>query len=426
MKKYYSNTRRMKQTMETDILILGAGIGGYQTFRVLEKYLKKERLHRKITIVDRNNYFTFVPMLYEAATGSIEPTHCAIPLRALVAGTPHTFCKASVEYIDPKKKIVKTSVGSMSYQYCVIALGSVTNYFKTPGAKEHSQHVRTLDGAMRLKHEFIHTLETCGDEPVTLNIVGGGYTGVEVAGQYADLAKKDLKQLYPNTSIGIRVIQAGDGILPHMSVAIQQKVEKRLVRQGVIIQKNAKVTHVSKGSIEINDHDNIKSDITIWTAGFETLGATYMKTGVNDRGRIDVTGELHMEEFPDTYALGDIANIQDPTTHISYPQLAEAAYHEGTYVAKHLVRTLKHKKTTPFRFHSKGQLMPIGDWYGVAQIGPFVLFGKFAWWIRRTVYLLFMPGFLRKLRIVFDWTLHSFGVRDVISVDTANVEEHTQ
>jgi len=411
---------KKQQQLKTDILILGAGIGGYETLRTLTKQLKKKHPDRHITIVDRNNYFTFVPMLHEAATGSIEPTHCTIPLRAIIANTPHTFCKARIEKIDPSKKTVTTSVGVFSYEYCVIALGSTTNYFDTPGAKEYSEHVRTLDGAMHLKHQFIHMLESCGEEPLSINIVGGGYTGVEVAGQYADLSRKDLKTLYPTKKVIVRVIQSGDSILPHMSKRIQKKVWERLEKQGVIIDINSRVTNVTKDQITLNSGEKIKSDITIWTAGFETLGATFLKKGVNARGRVDVTETLQMIDHPDTYAIGDISNSTDPKTKISYPQLAEAAYHEGHYVAEHISRRLQHKTTPPFRFHSKGQLMPVGDWYGVAQIGPFVLFGKIAWWIRRTVYVFFMPGFLRKFRIIVDWTLHSFGVRDVISIDTAN------
>ncbi|KKS52749.1 MAG: Pyridine nucleotide-disulfide oxidoreductase domain protein [Candidatus Magasanikbacteria bacterium GW2011_GWC2_42_27] len=276
---------------------------------------------------------------------------------------------------------------------------------------------------MHLKHTFIDTIETCGDEPVSLNIVGGGYTGIEVAGQYADLAKKDLKKLYPHKKIVIRILQAGDTILPYMPIKVQKKVTKKLTQEGVLIDTQTKVTKVTKQSITLSDGRTLPSDITIWTAGFETEGKTFLKTGTNDHGRVSVTGELLMEGYDHTYALGDIAHIQDPKTNIAYPQLAEAAYHEGQYAAKHIARSLKHKHTGPFRFHSKGQLMPVGDWYGVAQIGPFLLFGKLAWWIRRTVYVLFMPGFLRKIRIVFDWTIHSFGVRDVISVDVANVEK---
>jgi len=407
--------------METDILILGAGIGGYQAYRVLAKLLREARSERTITIVDRNNYFTFVPMLHEVATGSIEPTHAAIPLRSILAGTPHQYCRASVETIDPKKKTVKTDLGVISYNYTIVALGSTTNYFKTPGAQQYSEHVRTLDGAMNLKHNFLQALETCGDKPLDLVIVGGGYTGIEVAGQYADLAKKDLQTLYPNRKLNIRVIQSGESVLPHMSAKIQKKVEKRLAKEGVIIQKNARVTKVTKDMVEINGETDIHSDITVWTAGFETLGATFLKTGVNERGRIDVTESLQMIDHPETYAIGDISNSTDPKTKISYPQLAEAAFHEGTYVARHLMKTLQGKSMKPFRFHSKGQLMPVGDWYGVAQLGKhIVLFGKIAWWIRRTVYVFFMPGFLRKLRIIIDWTLHSFGVRDVISIDVAN------
>jgi len=412
----------MKESHTTDILILGAGIGGYETFRTLSKRLKRSGLEKHITIVDQNNYFTFVPMLHEVATGSIEPTHCAIPLRELTYNTPHTFLKASVEHIDPKKKQVQTDKGILSFNdYCVIALGSTTHYFNTPGAKEYSYNVRTLEAAMRLKHDFLSMLDIYKDETLTITIVGGGYTGVEVAGQYADLANKDIAKLYPEKKIHIRIIQSGDVILPYMPKNVQERVHTRLTEQGVEIVTKEKVTGVTKGSVRLQSRGSQKSDITIWTAGFENVAPHFLHTGYNTQGRIDVTGELTMIDHPDTYAAGDIANIVNPSTRIAYPQLAEAAHLEGEYIAHHIVKRIQGKtRQKHFVFQSKGQLMPVGDWWGVAQIGPFTLFGKLAWWIRRTVYVLFMPGILRKLRIVFDWTIHSFGFRDFIHVEQQN------
>ena len=405
--------------METDILILGAGIGGYETFRTLSKSIKRKKLKKRITIVDQNNYFTFVPMLHEVATGSIEPTHCAIPLRALVAGSPHRFVQARVEHIDPDARAVQTSMGTITYsEACVIALGSTTNYFGTPGAKEHTYNVRTLEAAMELKHDFLSMLDSCDTDELHITIVGGGYTGVEVAGQYCDLVHKDLKKLYPEKTIGIRIVQSGDNVLPHMSKHVQKKVCARLMDEGVDIITGDRVTGVGKKHIVLKSGQTLDSDITIWTAGFANLGPTYLDSGFNDRGRINVTGELTMPDYDDVYAVGDIANITDPDTNIAYPQLAEAAHLEGEYIAHHIVRGLQGKKTKRFVFRSKGQLMPVGDWWGVAELGPITLFGKLAWWIRRTVYVMFMPGTLRKLRIIFDWTVHSFGYRDFINVHT--------
>jgi NADH dehydrogenase len=408
----------MKEHLTTDILILGAGIGGFETFRTLSRLLRRAGINKTITIVDKNNYFTFVPMMHEVATGSIEPTHASIPLRELVYNTPHHFQKAEVQHIDPKKKCVTTSTGTISYtDACVVALGSRTNYFGTPGAEEHTYHVRTLEGAMRLKHDVLTLLDTSTSPELAITVVGGGYTGVEVAGQYTDLIEHEVRKLYPEKHITLRIIEASTSILAIMPPHIQKRVTQRLGSKEVEILVGDRVMSVTNNSVTLATAGTLHSDITIWTAGFETIGAHFLDSSVNERGRINVTNELLVENHDALYAIGDIANITDPHTNISYPQLAEAAHLEGEYVAHHIVNTLKKKHAKPFVFKSKGQMMPVGDWWGVAQIGPFTLFGKLAWWIRRTVYVLFMPGFLRKLRIVSDWTIHSFGYRDVINVE---------
>ncbi len=414
----------MKESHTTDILILGAGIGGYETFRTLSKLLKRKGMKKRITIVDQNNYFTFVPMLHEVATGSIEPTHAAIPLRSLTYNTPHHFIQASVQHVDPTAKKVQTSMGDIVYtDACVIALGSTTNYFGTPGAEEHTYNVRTLEAAMTLKHDFLSALDTCGDDTLAINIVGGGYTGVEVAGQYCDLIRKDLNRLYPEKTISVTIIQSGDTVLPHMKKRVQERVCKRLTDQGVKIITNDRVTEVTKTSVILKSGATLESDITIWTAGFANLGPTFLDEGYNDRGRINVHNTFQMLAHEDVYAVGDIARIDGGDVTIAYPQLAEAAHLGGDYIAHHIANILKGKKTKPFVFKSKGQLMPVGDWWGVAEIGPFTLFGKLAWWIRRTVYVFFMPGTLRKLRIMFDWTIHSFGFRDFINIGTTKIKK---
>ncbi|MBI2436483.1 MAG: NAD(P)/FAD-dependent oxidoreductase [Candidatus Magasanikbacteria bacterium] len=404
-------------TLKTDILILGAGIGGFETFRTLSKLLKRHNINKKITIVDENNYFTFVPMLHEVATGSIEPTHCAIPLRELIYKTPHEFINARVEYINPEKKQVTTHEGIIDYEFAVIALGSVTNYFNTPGAEQYTHNVRSLISALKLKYELLGQLNNTHKEELNICIVGGGYTGVEIAGQLYDLALREVTQLYPHKKMSITLIHSGDTILNYMPKKVQDKVARRLEKKGVEILLNAKVSKVSNDAVVLADGKTLTSDLTIWTAGFENIGPHYMDPKYCcQKSRIQVTGELTMPDFPHTYALGDNAEILDPHTHIAYPQLAEAAHLEGRYLAHHILRTIHGKKNTRFVFHSKGTLMPVGDWYGVAQIGPFILFGKLAWWIRRTVYVMFMPGFWRKIRIVFDWTVHSFGFRHLINL----------
>lgn len=399
----------------TDILILGAGIGGFETFRTLEKKLDRKGLDKQITIVDKNNYFTFVPMLHEVATASVQMNHCAVPLRKLTANSRHQYIKTKAKQIYPEEKIVETNEGQISYEYCVAAVGSKINYFGIQGTEEYTYNVRTLSAAMELHNDFLGFLEK-NQQEISINIVGGGYTGVEVVGQFDDMTT-DLQEFYPNKNFNIRIIQSSETVIPHMKQKVQQRVTQKLRREGVEVITNSRAKEITQDSVILDDNTKISSDFTIWTAGFANLGCDLVGEKYCKEGRINVNNHLHLDEFPSLYAVGDVANISDPETEITYPQLAEAAHHEGMYAAKHIVRCYQSKQTKPFSFNSKGTLLPVGDWWAVAEIGPFTFSGKFAWWLRRTVYVLFMPGILRKLRIVFDWTMYSFGSRDFIHIE---------
>lgn len=405
--------------IKTDIVILGAGIGGYETFRCLARRLKRAGIDKKITLVDKNNYFTFVPMLHEVSTGSILPTHAAVPLRQLVAGTPHHFMKAEVKMVHPKKKQVETDHGTIYYDYCVTALGSETNFFNTPGTKEFSHHVRNLPSALKLQRDFINKLESCDeDDDFYITIIGGGYTGVEMTGQFCDLARKDIKKLYPQKKIHIQLVQARDTLVPYSHKKVQKLAEKRLRKEGVTIHFKARAKEITEQHVILADGNKLKSDLTIWTAGFKNIAECFLDEPYCEKGRVPVNQFLQHQTFHSLYAIGDISLFYNVNEEQPVPQLGEAAHRAGQYVAKHLISTIRNKPLTkPFSFKTHGSLMPIGDWYGIGEIGNFVFHGRLAWWMRRTAYLLFMPGIIRKLRIVFDWTLHSFSFRNSINIE---------
>ncbi len=406
----------MSKLNKTDIVILGAGIGGYETFRSLAKQLKRKRIKKTITLVDKNNYFTFTPMLHEVASGAVEPSHCAIPLRELVYNTPHTFLRAEVEAIDPKKQIVKTSKGSLSYEYCVVALGSRTNYFNVPGAKEHSHHVRDLQSAIDLQEAIVEKLEDPHISDLQVTVVGGGFTGVEVAGQLCDMFHTDAKKLYKEKTLTVNVIESGETVLKHMPNIVRRKITNRLEKNGVHIHNNCRVKKVTENEVFLNTEKTLKSHITVWCGGFKNIAGEFLPEEYTDRGRIPVTSCLKHEKISTLYAVGDIVLFTDGKTGLIAPQLGEAAHKEGQYVAKNIVATIKKKTCKPFFFKPHGTLIPVGDWYGAAIIGHIIFFGRFAWWIRRTTYLLFMPGIKRKIKIMIDWTLHMFGFRYIIDL----------
>lgn len=398
----------------TNILILGGGIGGYQAYRALAKKIKRAGLKQTITVIDQNNYFTFTPMLHEVASGAIEPSHCAIPLRAII-NTPHQFVRASVQNLNPQKNEVTTSAGIFTYDFVVVALGSAVNYFKTPGAAENTYNVRTLPAAMKLQKAIINILESCQNE-INFTIVGGSYTGVEVAGQLTHFAESDIRELYPEKKIVVNLIQAADSLVPILPIKTRQYIQKRLERKKVKIFLNSRATSVTKNSVTLADATVVNSDLIIWAAGFENIGVCYLSAEFCEQGRIPVNHYLQHQNFSNVYAVGDIMLAKD-TAGLPYPQLGEAAHKEGDYVAKQIFSVLKAKKSPPpFKFKSAGTILPLGNWQAVAQIGPIFISGPFAWWLRRTAYILFIPGLARKFKVILDWTLHRLTHRYIIDL----------
>lgn len=404
-----------KNELKTNILILGAGIGGYETFRTLNKELKRQGLKKIITIVDQNSYFTFTPLLHEVASGAVEAAHATIPVRELIYKTPHQFIKASVQKILPEENTVLTSVAAIHYDFCVVALGSGVNYFNIPGAQEFSYTVRTLTAALKLRQDLIQKIESCASD-VSLAVVGGGYTGVEVAGQLQHLINIDFKKLYPEKNITLSILQNGPVLVPILPLDVQTAITKRLRKMGVKLLLNNGVKQVLQDAIILKDGSQLHSDMTIWCAGFSSIADSFMPAAQCERGRMGVTHHLTHAHYPNLYGVGDIICGHNVNSTELYPQLGEAAHKQGEYVAKHIIATLNGKKLKPFYFKSMGTVMPIGDGYGVVALAHLKLFGWFAWWIRRTVYVAFMPGWLRKIKIVVNWTLRLFGFSYILEV----------
>lgn len=399
----------------TDIVILGAGIGGFETFRSLDRLLRQNGLTKKITIIDENNYFTFTPLLHEVATGSVEPSHATAPLRELTQHTPHTFLKATVTNVDPAKKIVTTTAGTLTYDFAVLALGSGINFFGIPGAETYAYTVRTLSKAMDFREKLIKKLDT---NPKTLDliVVGGGFTGIEVVGQLASFRKK-IRTLYPHTAITISLIEASKNLVPQLPLRAQQLIMRHLKKNRITLYFEQAVKELKKDSVVLATETVLPSDFTLWSAGVSNVIDHILPPVFCVKGRLPVTSFLNHPNFPTLYGVGDAALIVNPDTERPVPQLGEAAHHAGDYAAHHIVATLRHKKIAPFYFKSLGTLMTLGDQTAIATIGPLVFSGFFAWWLRRTVYVIFMPGLWRKLKIIIDWTLHLFGFGYIIAIN---------
>ena len=398
-----------------DILILGAGIGGYETYRHLAAEFRRQGIKKIITLVDRHNYFTFTPLLHEVATGSVLETHATVPIRELIHHTPHRFIRAHVTKINPTKKIVTTSHGDITFDSCVIALGSNVNHFNVPGADEHTHHVRSLTDAIKLRQAIVGALE--GDAPdINMVVVGGGATGVEVAGQLMHMHKKEVRALYPEKKFHISLVQNLPNLLSGLHPSLQQQANRVLTRGGVELCLNRTVKKIEKDRVVL-DVGSLPSTITIWTAGFANVGIHYLAAEFcGPTGRILVDNTLQLHGHPGVYAIGDIVYACDPKTNQPYPQLGEFANRAGHYAATHILNSYRKKSTRIFSFSSQGTLIPIGEWYGLGRIAGITFSGRLAWWLRRTVYLLSIPGFNHKLRIASDWTLHGFDFHHLIDL----------
>jgi NADH dehydrogenase len=408
------------QTTHTDILILGAGIGGYETFRSLAHRLRKAGLNKKITIVDQHNYFTFVPLMHEVAVGAVEPQHATLSLAQLVAGTPHRFMKGRIKKIDPEKRHVELECfdnrcTNLTYDYCVMSLGSTINYFGVPGAKERTYHVRTLENALTFRRALINRYDT-SDQHITISVVGGGPTGVEVVGQIAHLVNRDLAKFYPAKTRQVRIIERGAELASILPPKARVLVTKRLQKLGVEVLTGTGVKEVQDDALLLSDGRKIESDLTLWAAGMLNAADQLLPAEYCDRGRVIVNNHFESIKNKTLFAIGDNAFMVEPVKD-QLPQLGEAAHSAGKYVARYIAAQYRGHTLPPFAFHSKGTLMPIGERYGLLVRGNIVLHGFIMWWVRRTVYVWFMPGFVHKLKIVMDWTLRLFGSLDIISLN---------
>jgi len=292
----------------------------------------------------------------------------------------------------------------------------VTNYFEVDGAEEYAHHIRTLPAAKKLYNELLHHLEDTKKNDVHISIVGGGYTGIELAGQLADIAEHVVPKLYPNKTLHVSLFNQSD-ILSRMPERFQKLAKKQLEKQDITMYKNTAVSKVTKNAVFV-DAKKHTSDITVWTAGFRNIGDDIMGKRMCTRGQIHINNLLQHPSYDTLYAIGDIACLHD-TDDMPLPQLAQVAHLQGIFLGKELAKRLKNKSSqNVFRYSSHGTLMPIGDWYGIAMFGNIIFGGRLVWLMRRVAYLMFLPGIKRKMQTALDWILQNFASRRAQHVAT--------
>lgn len=416
----------MKQP--TRIVILGGGFAGTNVALRLESLCRRHQ-NVEITLIDSENFFTFTPLLPEVPSGSIQPKHIVFPLRALLRRT--TVKQAELQSINlERREIVARHCGkcgryTIPFDQLVISLGSVSNFFGLPGVAEHALTIKSLADAASLHAHIIDKLEHADLESdparrrelLTFVIAGGGFAGVETLAELNDFVR-GAGNYYPSIlpdEIRVVLVHSGNRILPEVSESLSQYALNKLRDNGVEVLLETRVQRCSERTVTLSSGETIPSRTFVWAAGVSPNPLlSELNLPLHKSGRIAVDETLQVVAAPHIWALGDSASVPDVVTGKLCPPTAQFALRQGTVLADNLVATLRGETTKPFRHKSLGLLAGLGRRSAVAEICGLKFSGFIAWWLWRTIYLLKMPGFERKLRIALDWMLDLFFPRDIV------------
>lgn len=407
------------------IVILGAGFAGLFALKSIYRHVKNWR-DFDILVVDKNNYFVFTPLLHEVATGGIDPSDIVFPIRDLAVGNTEHL-EAEVLSVDMLKKSVVTSKGDVPYDYLVSALGAGTNFFGVEGAGEHSFTLKNIKDAQKLKNHLIHIFDEANNEKdpgrqkdmLRIVIIGGGATGVELGAEIYQFLK-ELNREYPGIpqdAVEFYLVEAGEKLLSIFHPKFSEKALEVLQKKGFKIIFKDPCAKVTEQGIVCVSGKNLKSRTVVWTSGVLPSQLTMTPEPVRQKARVVVEPQLNLKDFPEVFVLGDQAAVSDKKFGL-LPTSAQVATDEGNFVGKNIARLISNKPLKSFHYHHKGDLVSIGKWRALAQLGSgFIKFdGPLAWLIWRFNYLIKMPGFAKKVRIFFDWILYFVSKRDISEI----------
>ncbi len=408
------------------IVILGGGFGGIAVAQRLERRLRPGE--GELTLISRENFSLFTPMLPEVSSGELDIRHIVTPIRPQLRHT--RFILADVRAIDVKAQGVAythTLTGlteSIVYDQLVVALGSSTSTFGLPGVADRVFALKTLEDAGILRNRLVWLLELADSTTdaalrrryLTIAVVGGGFTGVEAAGEIVELFRSVL-QFYPTIDpamVRIALIEGGATLLPGLPARMGSYSADFLRKRGVDILTGDGVASADDDGIVLQSGRRIETATIVWSAGVAPSSTVRDSAlPLTKRGAIIVGRDFRVEGHPNVWALGDCAAIPDGSGGF-YPPTAQHAIREGPALADNLVAALRGGATKPFSFNALGMMASLGGRRAVAQLpGNRVLTGLLAWFLWRSYYLLRLPGLDRKLRVAFDWTLEMLFPRDI-------------
>uniref|UniRef100_UPI0040499784 NAD(P)/FAD-dependent oxidoreductase n=1 Tax=Candidatus Nanopelagicus sp. TaxID=2518620 RepID=UPI0040499784 len=385
------------------VVILGGGFGGLAAARALHKAAD-------VTVVDRHNYQTFLPLLYQVSTAGLAADHVAYPIRGALRKTPVKFRMGSPISIDHKNKEVKLDSSELlKFDHLIVALGSVTADFGIPGVSEFTLGMKSVAEALNIRAEIMRRFEDLcrfeDDTKLSITVIGGGPTGVEMAGAIAELIRGPLKsdQAQAASHISISLIEAGPRLLPPFAPSLSARTKKDLEKLGVKVLLNAAVQEVEHRKIKLKDGSTIASEITIWAAGVKGNDAIAQLNLPTAGTRVAVEPTMQVKNYPYIWALGDIAASVDKNGN-QLPMVAPVAIQQGKFIAKQIARVSKSQKLASFKYLDKGSMATIGRNKAVVQVKGIKISGAIAWLIWLWLHLFYLLGGRNKIGTMADWT----------------------
>ena len=395
------------------VVIIGGGFGGVSLVRHLEKKLFQ------LVMLDKRNYHTFQPLLYQVSTSGLEPDSIAYPIRKILKKNKDAYFRmAEVSHIDDKNQIVETNIGEITYDYLVIATGSKTNFFGNKSVEENAIWMKTVPQALNLRSLILENFEeaTITDDPkrkkALLNFViaGAGPTGVELSGAIAELRKNVIPMDYQDIDpedIHIHLIEGMERVLPPMSEKSSANAQKYLENLGVEIHLNTFVDSYEDHVVKTSNEDlSFETETFIWSAGVTGAAIEGLKTGalMEKANRYNVNAFNQVEGYENIFAIGDIALMTSEEYPKGHPMVAQPAIQQGEHLAKNLLRTLNKQKLLPFDYFDKGTMATVGRNKAVVDLDKIKFGGAFAWFVWMFVHLWFLVGFRNRIVTFFNWT----------------------
>ena len=392
-----------KTSLKPRVVILGAGFGGLTAARAMA-----DTAH--VTVVDRHNFQTFLPLLYQVSTAGLAADHVAHPIRGALRKSGVQFRMGSPISVDHKNKTIKLDSSEvLAFDQLIVALGSVTADFSIPGVAEYALGMKSVSEALAIRAEVMRRFEDLcrfeDDTSFSISVVGGGPTGVEMAGAFAELVRGPLKndQAHAAAHIQINLIEAGPRVLPMFSEKLSARAKKDLEKLGVNVLLNTAVAELKPRSIIVKDGNEIASEVTIWAAGVKGEPAGGLLNLPLVSTRIDVDETLQVKNYPGIFAIGDISGFVGKDGRF-LPMVAPVAMQQGRFIAKQIKRLADGKALEAFKYIDKGSMATIGRHKAVVEVKNFRMSGIPAWYAWLWLHLFYLVGGRNKIGTMADWT----------------------